>query len=245
MLHSIFYITELMKIPEPINTTIITNRTKFIVFVVFFITGGTALTGYLFYLSKSIFLLSMGIFIFYLFPVIFQKVFRKPFSQNILVTFSENGFITEFSKPDKNNQMKTEIVRLENVKQFKASVENNNDFSTLKIIFKDGSKLNYTFSGQKNDNISETDINFTFKKIVESYNSTKEPGNRIKIIPSFYATKTALYLGTIITLAMAVFTIYFGIKKPSTLIVSIGYVGIYLQMSSLIKTAIKDKEMFE
>lgn len=133
---------------------------------------------------------------------------------------------------------------MENVKLFQSSVEYNNDFSTLKIFFKNGNKLDYTFSGQKNDNISETDINLAFKKIVESYNSTKETEDRIKIIPSFYATKTALYLGLILTSAMAVVTIYFGIKNPGTLILSIGFIGIYFQMASLRKKAVKDTIMF-
>lgn len=233
-----------MKIPEPINSTIITNRTKFIVFVSVFITGGTALSGYLFYLTKSILILVAGVFTVFFFPLIFQRTFRKKFSQEVLVAFSQDGFTVEFDELDKNSKLRTDIIKLENIKLFQTSVQNNNDFSTLKIIFKDGSKLSYIFSGQKNDNLSETDINFTFKKIVESYNSIKESEDRIKIIPSFYSTKTALYLGLILALVMAVITIYFGIKKPKTLILSVGFIGIYLQMSSLRKTAIKDKSMF-
>ncbi len=64
------------------------------------------------------------------------------------------------------------------------------------------------------------------------------------IIPSFYATKTALYLGLILILAMVAVTIYFGVKNPKTLIISIGFIGIYLQLSLLRKRAIKDKSIF-
>jgi hypothetical protein len=209
-----------------------------------FIAGGTALSLYLFYLTKSILILVLGVFAFYFYPLIFQRNFRKKFSQDVLITFSEEGFIVEFDNYDKSNMLKADIIKLDNVKLFKTSVDYNNDFSSLKIVCKDGRKVSYTFSGQKNDNVTKTDINFAFKEIVESYNRIKGLEERIKLMPSFYATRTALYLGLTVTIAMAAVILYFGFKKPKTLVVSIGFLGLYLQMVSLRKRAIKDKNRF-
>ncbi len=125
-----------MKITEPINSTIITNRIKFIVFVSVFIIGGTAVSGYLFYLTKSIVTFVAGLFTVFFFPLIFQKTFRKKFSQDVLVTFSQDDITFEFDELDKNNYLRTEVINLENVKQFQCSVDYNNDFSILKIVLR-------------------------------------------------------------------------------------------------------------
>src|SRR5450432_2184355 len=102
-----------MKIPEPINSTIITNRSKFIVFVFVFIAGGTALSGYLFYLTKSILILCAGVFTVCFFPLIFQRTFRKKFSQDVLVAFSHDGFTVEYHELDKNDELRTDVIKLE------------------------------------------------------------------------------------------------------------------------------------
>ncbi len=233
-----------MEILKTIDTDIITNRKKFTIFVVIFIVGGTALTGYLVHETHSYLILYFGIFAFFLCPFIFQKTFRKNFSQSVSVSFSDNLFSVEFKDSFTDNIVRKDTNRFSEIKYFKTWDSSKNDFSTLKLIFKDGTKVNYTFSGQKNNDICETDINWLFKNAVETYNTSRKMGEKIKIIPSFFSTKIALYLGLILTLAMVTITIYYGIQNPKILFVSIGFIGIFFQMVAMRKKAIKEKSKF-
>ncbi len=233
-----------MEMSKTIDTDIITNRKKFTIFVFIFIVGGTALTGYLVHETHSLVILFVGIFTFFGFPFIFQKTFRKNFSQTVSVSFSDNLFSVEFKDSFTDNIVRKDINRFSEIKYFKTWDSSKNDFSTLKLILKDGTKVNYTFSGQKNDDICETDINWLFRNVAEIYNASRKMEEKIKIIPSFFSTKTALYLGLMLTLAMAFVTIYYGIQKPKTLIASIGFIGIFFQMVAMRKKAIKEKNKF-
>jgi hypothetical protein len=233
-----------MGISKAIDTEIITNYKKFIIFVFIFIFGGVTLTGYLFQTTHSLAFLFIGIFAFLVFPFIFKKTFRKRFSQSVSVSFLDNLFSIEFKDSITDDFVRNEIHTFSDIKYFRTWDSSKNDFSTLKLIFKDGSKINYTFSGQKNDGICETDINWLFRNVVETYNTSRKKEEKIKIIPSFFSTKTALYLGLILTFAMTVVTIYFGIQKPKTLIVSIGFIGIFFQMVAMREKAIKENNKF-
>jgi hypothetical protein len=234
----------LMEISKTINTEIITNRTRFTIFVFIFIAGGTALTGYLVHELHSLVILFVGIFTFLLFPFIFQKTFRKKFTQTVSVGFSDNLFSVEFKDLFTEDVVREDINRFDEIKYFKTWDSNQNDFSTLKLIFRDGTKVNYAFSGQKNDDRCETDINWLFRNAVEAYNASRKMDEKIKIIPSFYSTKGAFYLGVVLTFAMAFVTIYYGIQNPKVFIVSIGYIGIFSQMVAMRKKAIKEKNKF-
>lgn len=233
-----------MEISKIIDTGIITNRKKFTIFVFIFIAGGTTLTGYLVHETHSLVILFVGIFTFFLFPFIFQKTFRKNFSQNVSVCFSDNLFSVEFKDSFADNVLRKDLNRFSEIKYFKTWDSSENDFSTLKLIFRNDSKINYTFSGQKNDDICKTDINWLFRNAVETYNASRKIEEKIKIIPSFFSTKTALYLGVALTFAMAFVTIYYGIQKPEVFIVSVGYIGIFFQMVAMRKKAIKEKNKF-
>lgn len=228
---------------EVVETDVISNPNRFTLFVIVFLITGTALTMYLFFWTGSFYILCFGIFFFFGFPFIFQRLFRKGFSKNVLVSFTKEYFSVEFKDAETDRVFKTDINRFDQIKLFKTYDSSKNDFSNLKLIFKNGTKLSYTFSGQKNDDICETDINWLLRSVVETYNASRKMEEKIRIIPSFFSTKAALYLGLLLTLAMATVTIYFGIQKPKALVVSIGFTGIFFQNGCHEKKSNKRKKI--
>ena len=233
-----------MVITQPIDVIILTKRTKFAVFVIFYLLVSIALIAYLFYLTKSSIILWGGMFIFMFYPFLFPKSFRKRFSQDVSVSFSDNLFSVEFKDLYVEDILRKDINRFSEIKYFRTWDSRKNDFSTLKLIFKDGRKVNYTFSGQENDDSCETDINLLFKNAVQTYNASAKQEDKIKIIPSFFSAKEALSLGVAFTFAMTFVIIYYGIKKPRVFIASFGFIVLFFQMVALRKKAIKEKNMF-
>ena len=233
---------EALKIVE---TTVVKNVKKFNLFVVIFMFGGVSLTIFAAVKLHYTFVIFLGVFIFVVSPFLFQKRFRKAFSENATVSFFSDYFSIDFKEINTDAIVKTDINRFDQIKFFKIYDSTENDFSSLKLIFSDNTKISYTFSNQRNDG-SSTDINVLVRNYIKAYNSGKTSEAKIKIIPNLFATTSGLYFIAIL-IAMMITTLVFEIiYKPKTIPFSLTvFALIYLGFIAMRKIDIRDRNNFD
>lgn len=203
-----------METTTVLETTIIANPKKFILFVIVFLVGGLGLTFYLYFLTRSVFILVSGLVFFYGFPAVFPKKFRRWFTQTAVVSFTADYFMVEFRSLSTYEVLRTDTNQFNQIRQFVASGPGKNDFSILTLFFKDGTKIKYTFSGQQGNALNEKNINGVIKKAFEMYNVSKPPQEKITIATSFITGKASLYVIIGVIVLMVVALVYVFIKSP-------------------------------
>jgi hypothetical protein len=133
---------------QTIYTSIIKAK-RFFIFMLIGISAGTFLTIIVAMRLNSVIIIPIGIFIFWICPtLLFQKNLRKFFTKKATIKFSKEYFSveifnrkTEESEYIANNNF-SEII------SFRAINSTKDDSSFLKINFKNGNKIAYTFLEQ-------------------------------------------------------------------------------------------------
>ncbi len=207
--------------------------------------GGVFLTIFAAIKLHHTFIILLGVFIFVVSPFLFQKRFRKGFSENVKVSFYSDYFSIDFREINTDAILKTDVNRFDQIKFFKVYDSMKNDFSSLKLIFSNNTKVSYTFSNQRNDG-SCTDINVLVRNYIKAYNSTKPSETKINIIPNLFATTAGLYFIAILVAVMITtlaFEIIYKLKTiPFSLIV---FALIYIQFLAMRKIDIRDRNNFD
>ena len=193
------------------ETTIISHPTKFTLFVIVFLTTGMGLTMYLFFNTHSLIILFFGVVIFFGYPVVFQKKFRKRFTQTAVISFTADYFSVQFRDPATGEVLRTDTNRFDQIRYFLTANSYRSDFSRLTLYLKDGSKISYTFSGQQGNSPNKKYINRVVKNVITSYNLSKPSKEKITIAASFNTSKASLYfiIGSIVLMVAVLVFIFF------------------------------------
>lgn len=204
----------MMETTKIVETTIINKPSKFILFVILFFVGGIALTMFLFFKTNSIVILFCGMLFFVGYPTLFEKRFRRRFTQIAAVSFTEEYFAIEFRDTATYAVSRTDINRFDQIQQFSTTKQAKSDFSKLTLFYKDGSKISYSFSGQYGYSLNEKNINGMVKQAIADYNLAKSQEEKIMIATRFITTKAGLYSIIGFILIMVAFLIYVFFLNP-------------------------------
>ena len=130
-------------------------------------------------------------------PIVFLPYLKKKATKKMDVFFEVDYFIT---KIDDKHQSERKVF-LKDIQYYSIQFPNDN-FSSIKFIFRDHSSLEYSFF-QKNKyegDMESNELINAFHSFFKVYNSSSSNFEKIVFKPSFYATNTGLFV--IISLAL-------------------------------------------
>jgi hypothetical protein len=220
----------------------VVNTKRFLLILSLIITFGSTLTILVDTKYQNIIIALVGVFIFWLGPtVIFAKQFRNLFIRPITVKFEASSFsIKIFNKDLKLTR--EENIKYKNIRFFKAINSAKDDITFLKIKFKDGKRVAYSFS---EDNEEDSTVSSLIIKHIQEYNKTQNANDRVKYAPPFFASKSGFYyiVGLIIIFGVAIILqiLFAPVSLPFTFFASI---ILFLQIMAQRKRDLKDAEKF-
>lgn len=149
-------------------------------------------------------------------PFVFQNKFRRRFSKNAVLKFDNEQVIVDLGDLRTGYILSHNEFKYEDIKYIKAANSAKDDSSSVKLIFKDGSKKNYTFTGQ-GEGKGDTDVVGTFAKYVNAYNGTKPENEQIAPLPILLGSKTGKLLIILLTVVVFVGILFEILFAPSAI----------------------------
>jgi len=225
--------------------TYIINSKRSVTFISIYVFGGTLLTIISTIKFHSLPLSLISLFIFWICPFIFQKQFRSLFTRKATVQFCEKLFSIEIFDRKTGELVSRDENRFEEIKSFKALNSSKDDSSYLKINFKNGSKVAYTFLGQGKTG-GETDITKLMVNYVHSYNDSQIEDEKITLIPNLFASRAGSYYLAVLTILLITAILFQATYKPKTIPYTLfAGIVIYLQILAQRKRDLSDLENFK
>jgi len=200
---------------DPIDTVII-NSQKYALFILLYLILGTALTMYLYWMSREISILFVGFAIFWVCPGVFQKFFRQKFTRKVIIVFSGDSFSIGHLSKETDEIEKKDENRYEEIKSFRALNSSKDDSSFLRVNFRNWNTAKYSFLGQ-GEGVGQVDITEKVFDGVISYNASHNEADRIVLMPNFFATKAGKYSIIILTTLLIAAIVVQIIFKPQTI----------------------------
>jgi len=216
---------------EEIKSDII-NGKRYFLFISLYITLGTLLSMFFAWQLHVFFIVWIGIFIFWICPVLFQNQFRKGFTQNASFNFSDDTLQVEISNRITDELERTDKINYGDVDCFRAIDSSKDDSSFLRINLRNGDSFVYTILGQRKLK-TKTNITDVVFKCFNNYNDLREgKDDKISLLPNLFATKTGYNLIvclSILLLVSLVFQITYLPKSiPATLFTGLSFYLIIL-----------------
>src|ERR1700760_396908 len=102
-----------------LKTTII-NGKSFFLFISAYLILGTLLTMWVAWKLHFFAIVWAGIFIFWVCPFLFQRLFRANFTRSVILSFSENLLIIGVVNKKSNNLEETREIKFSDIQSFRA-----------------------------------------------------------------------------------------------------------------------------
>jgi hypothetical protein len=212
----------------------IVNNSKFAIYGIIFIVSGTLLTIFVSLQSRTLFVPIIGLSITFFAPLYFKKFF----SFNGSIDIKDERLIIKMLEADK--WVVIHELALENIKAFAIRKSSKSGDSFMKLEMRNGLFYSFRLVGpncfQIADEVNDEIINFNSRK--------EDKGNKIKLLPSFFASRAGMifiYLLTILLItAIIIDIVYFKTRRPYLLIPGIVmYIGILIQRKNDLELARK------
>lgn len=203
------------------------NATHFSLFILVYLLGGLALTAFIAKLSGHEFILWIGGVIFALCPILFKKQYRSYFTKLISIRISKKSIVVEHcNKATGEVEQETEY-KYDEIESYQM-IKSGYDYSSfIKLYFKDGSKIGYTFLEQRNSDNSG--IIYKISEYIREYNASSADNNNILLKPNLLASPSGGYIMALIGvgwLALLIFIIIFKHKAIPIAVIS----GLFFQL---------------
>ncbi len=227
---------------ETVETIILNKPRKYSLFILLYIVLGFSIIAYLFFETNNIAILFCGFLAISFSPLIFQKQFRRGFSQKATVKFFNDSISLVLKDISTDRFITEDTHRFDEIKAIKAVKGFRNDFTNLKLLLKNHSQKIYTFSNQYSSD-KTPNIHFLIRKYVREYNLSKAMEDKIIFISNFYATKKSLFVIIPLIIGALGVLIYLIIKAPITIpALIIPFFLIYVEISTQRKIDIRDSQ---
>ena len=214
-------------------------------FMLFFILLGILLTVLLLSVSFNQIYLFLGVFISAFFPAfIFKKQLRKNFMNKVVIKCSSGCISIDIYNRKTEELDRTEVIAFNQVKSFRIWISQKDNSCFLKVNFKNGSKISYTFLNdtKKVNNIMVEDALF---KTFKNYNDSQNEDSHIYLIPNFFATKVGSFCIAVLTILIILTFIFEAIYKPKAIIFTmLGSGSLYLVIIAQRRQDLKDLDNF-
>lgn len=233
-----------MEESQTIYTSIV-NAKRFFISMLLVVGIGTCLTIILAIKLHSIIVIPVGIFIFWICPtVLFQKKFRKFFTRKATVKFDPDYFSVEIFNRKTEELETTDNNDFSEIKSFKIINSAKDDSSFLKINFKNGNNVAYTFLGQGKVG-SRTDITELVVNYIHSYNNAQNGKGKIILAPNLFTSKAGTFYIAAITILLIIALSLQLIYKPKTIPYTLlAGIFLYIQIIAQRKRDVRDLENF-
>lgn len=185
----------------------------------------------------------LAIFFFFIFPLVYLSKKPRLFKSKALLKFTPDSLTIEILKDKNQTKVERYYMRFQDVKSFKVSEEEQNHTSSLKLITRDGTKVQFSFFEQQDD---DENIIKNVLLYLKSFNAEKAPYERISLLPGFFNTQKgkmifSLFIGSIIILSFLLIFI-----RPE--VIPLGFIfGIvfYLRVKALQKKDLQIANRFQ
>lgn len=197
--------------------SVIINGKKYFLFISLYLTLGTILSTFLACQLHFIFIVWIGIFIFWICPLLFQNQFRKSFTKNASFNFSDDTLQVEILKRGTDDLERTDQINYRDIDCFRAIDSSKDDSSFLRIDLRNGDSFMYTILGQRKlkTKINITDVVF---KYFNNYNVLREDkDDKIRLLPNLFATKTGYNLIVCLSILLLVSLVFQIIYLPKSI----------------------------
>jgi hypothetical protein len=232
-----------MKQPFTIELPILRSQKLLLfglIFFIFSIAGilSTVLICRLFHFS--VVLIVASVLLFFVLPLIFADKKIKQLTRKGVVKLSENSIAIDVYDRKTLLLKEQSLYPYSGIKAYQLIESEYKDFSSIKLILKNGRKVKYLFFKQLND---ESNIIKNVWEFFQDYNKERSENERITLLPNFYNTKAGNYtiigLGVLIVISIALQVVY----KPQTIPFSlITGIALYLKIKAQQKSG---KELYE
>lgn len=212
--------------------SVIINGKKYFLFISLYITLDILLSIFFAWQLHVFFIVWIGIFIFWICPVVFQNQFGKGFTQDASFNFSDDTLQVKISNRITDELERIDKINYGDVDCFRAIDSSKDDSLFLRINLRNGDSFVYTILRQRKlkTKINITDVVFRY---FNNYNELREgKDDKITLLPNLFATKTGYNLIaclSILLLVSLVFQIIYLPKSiPATLFTGLSFYLIIL-----------------